>query len=81
MYIRGISESGTEGAVMQLDVQIGRNLHNLRYLMPEYAGDVLEIPLKNEGRTFGFCFSNEEGSRWRILGGIQVLFEHRLRAM
>lgn len=77
MYLRGLGEGET--AVMQLDVQIGRNAHNYRCLMPEYEGDVLEIPLKNEGRTFSFRFSNEQGSRWRIVGGMQVVFEHRLR--
>ncbi len=81
MYIRGAGESAGEGAVLLLDARIGRNLHNYRCLMPEREEDVLEIPLRNEGRTFAFRFSNEAGSRFRILGGVQMVFEHRLRAL
>ncbi len=78
MYLRGAAEDA--GAVLLLDARIGRNLHSYRCLMPEREEDVLEIPLKNEGRTFSLRFSNEAGSRFCIRGGIQMTFEHRLRA-
>ena len=78
LYLRGTSDG--EGAVLLLDARIGRNMHSYRCLMPEREEDVLEIPLKNEGRTFSLRFSNEAGSRFTIFGGLQLLFEHRLRA-
>ena len=81
LYLRGAGMGGGEGAVLLLDARIGRNLHVYRCLMPENETEVLEIPLKNEGRTFRLQFSNEAGSRFRILGGVQLLFEHRLRAI
>lgn len=79
LYIRGLGESGSD--IFMLDARIGRNTRNYRYLMPEHVSDVLEIPLKNEGRTFAFKLFNEHGSRWRIAGGMQVLFDHRMRTM
>lgn len=78
MYLRGAAEDA--GAVLLLDARIGRNLHSYRCLMPEREEDVLEIPLKNEGRTFSLRFSNEAGARFCIRGGVQMTFEHRLRA-
>ncbi len=81
LYLRGEGVGGGEGAVLLLDARIGRNLHVYRCLMPEDETDVLEIPLKNEGRTLCLKFSNEAGSRLRILGGVQLLFEHRMRAI
>jgi|GEM_PF-117733 len=81
LYLRGAGESEGEGAVLLLDARIGRNRHSYRCLMPENEADVLEIPLKNEGRTFALRFSNEAGSRFRVLGGVQLVFEHRLRTM
>ena len=49
--------------------------------MPDREEDVLEVPLKNEGRTIALRFANEAGSRWSITGGIQLLYELRLRTM
>ncbi len=82
MYFRGrgLTVSG-EGAVVCVEAQAGRNRNHYRYLMPERIEDVLEIPLKSEGRTFRFRFSNEAGSRFEIQGGVQVLFQQRLRAL
>lgn len=80
LYLRGISEGDGEGAAILIDATIGRNTTNYRYLMPEQEVDVLEIPMKNEGRTFSLRFSNEEGSRWAIRGGVSLLFELRQRS-
>ena len=77
MYIRGTGEAG---AIVMVDAKVGRQTNNHRYLMPEEDEDVLEIPLKNEGRTFSFKFYNEGGSRWTLQGGVMVLFELRQRA-
>ena len=81
LYLRGIGQSEGEGAILLIDAQAGRHRHNYRHLMPEQETDVLEIPLKNEGRTFALKFYNEAGSRWRILGGVELLYELRLRPM
>jgi hypothetical protein len=82
MYFRGrgLTVSG-EGAVVCVEAQAGRSRSLYRYLMPEEIEDVLEMPLKNEGRTFRFRFRNEAGSRFEIQGGVQILFQQRLRAM
>jgi len=81
LYLRGRGEGEGEGAAILIDTQAGRSIRNHRYLMPEREEDVLEIPLKNEGRTLSLRFSNEAGSRWSITGGVQLLYELRLRAM
>ncbi|MDL2259228.1 hypothetical protein LJC42_08825 [Eubacteriales bacterium OttesenSCG-928-K08] len=80
MYLRGECEVGAYSAML-LDAQIGGNTHFYRYFLPDTEDDVLEIPLKSEGRTFSFCFYNEEGSRFKIYNGVQVAFEHRLRTV
>lgn len=81
LFLRGLGEGGGEGSVIVVDARVGHHVLSYRYLMPAHEEDVLEIPLKNEGRTFAFCFSNETGSRWRILGGVQLVFGYRQRTM
>ena len=70
-----------EGDPLIIDVTVGRNTTNYRYFMPEELSDISEVPLKNEGRTFSVKFSNEAFGRWKIRGGITLLFEPRKRTM
>ncbi|MDD3919917.1 MAG: hypothetical protein PHO41_01880 [Eubacteriales bacterium] len=79
LFLRGRSESGSEGAILRMDVGVGSHTHYHRYLMPERAEEVLEIPLLGEGRTFSLRLYNEGGSRWHITGGLQMLYGLRLR--
>lgn len=79
LYLRGHGDGRGEGAAMLLDAKVGKNRHSYRYLMPEMEEEVLEIPLKNEGRTFSLRFYNEEGSRFTITGGVHMVFDLRLR--
>lgn len=77
LYLQGKGES--ENSVLLINYRIDSTCHYERFLMPRHEAEVMEIPLKNEGRTFAFCFLNEAGSRWRILGGVELMFEQRLR--
>lgn len=69
LYFRG------EGDIILVDAAVGKNVKEYRYVMPEDIEDVLEVPLKNEGRTFSFKFHNEQGSHFTIRGGIQLRYE------
>ena len=77
LFLQGVGYS--ENAVLLLNYRIDASRHYERFLMPRDEAEVMEIPLKNEGRNFAFCFLNEAGSRWRILGGVELLTEQRLR--
>ena len=41
-------------------------------LLPETPYEVLETPLKNEGRTIRLRFENEKGSHFRLIGGAEL---------
>lgn len=79
LFLRGCSQSGAPGDVIRINAAIGGHTHYHRYLMPESEVEPLEIPLLGEGRTFSLRLYNEGGSRWRITGGIQMLYGLRLR--
>jgi len=36
---------------------------------------VVEVPLKNEGRTFSLTLSNEAGGAFTLTGGAELSFE------
>ena len=75
MYFRA---TGAQDAIL-IDARIGKHVSNIRKLIPESEAEVVEIPLKNEGRVFSFKFSNEAGSRWTITGGVQIAYDLRPR--
>lgn len=79
VFLRGQGSSAEEGTPVILDIRVGGNVRNYRHLMPANMTDVLEIPVKNEGRTFSMRIANEAGKRFRIEGGLQVLYELRQR--
>ena len=56
-----------------------RKIADNRAALPEGSADVLEIPLKNEGRTFRMRIRNETGGEFRIVGGIELDMSVRRR--
>ena len=66
MYLRGSTQNG---AALMADVSVGGNTTTYRLLLPDELHEVLEVPLKNEGRTFSLRFYNEAGGRFTLTGG------------
>ena len=72
IYLRG------EGETVKIDLIIGKQKQHRMYQIPVEAGDVLKIPLfKDEGRVFGMRIYNQSGSWFRIMGGMELLYELR----
>ena len=69
LYLRGGSEGGA-AAVIETD--IGEHTDSYRVLLPESDAEVLEVPLKNEGRTLRLRIMNEAGGRFRLTGGFEL---------
>lgn len=69
MYLRGT------GGIVLVDTDVGGYIRTDRYQMPESDSSIIRIPLRNEGRVVQFKFYNENGSHFRIMGGIEVRFE------
>lgn len=76
LYLRGERIEGRSG-IVKLRYKIGEFWIDEAYEMPEDNGEVLRIPLRNEGRVFKLKISNERGSWFRIMGGISVHFERK----
>lgn len=74
LYLRSDS-----GAPMLMDIHIGQNVDTYTLRLPQSADEVLEAPLKNEGRTFSIKLYNEAGAFFSIQGGIELLHENRRR--
>jgi hypothetical protein len=70
-----------KGEVILIHSFVDRFTEYQRHQIPKEPTSVLEIPLMNEGRTFSFRILNEAGSRWRISGGIQLLYESKERVV
>lgn len=70
LYLRG-SADAAESAVL-VDVSAGAVTDTYRMLLPAEASEVLEIPLKNEGRAFSLRFSNEAGGGFTVTGGAEL---------
>lgn len=68
LYLRG------EGEAVRIRYRIGPFSHDDVYHMQPDTGEVLIVPLQNEGRVFGLEISNEAGSHFRILGGVDLRF-------
>lgn len=74
--LRSLGLRGTsDGSSLLVDVCVGNTTATHSLLMPEDETDVLEVPLKNEGRTFSFKLYNEHGGHFSIKGGLELLFE------
>lgn len=67
LYLRG------DGEAVRIRYRIGQFSRDDVYYMKD-AGEVLRVPLVNEGRVFSLQFSNEAGSWFKILGGVDLRF-------
>ena len=76
LYLRG-STMGSSMTV--IETRAGKLRDEYRVLLPEDESEVLEVPLKNEGRTFCLKLSNEAGGRFRIEGGLELDMSVRRR--
>ena len=69
LYLRGTTQSL---AMTLIETQADRQYDTYRVLLPETDAEVLEVPLKNEGRTLRLKIFNEAGGRFRITGGVEL---------
>lgn len=60
---------------MNAEVSVGSARTATRVLLPTEESEVVEVPLKNEGRTFSLRIANEAGGRFTLRGGIELSFE------
>ena len=72
MIMRG--RSGGVNDAISVTGYSGTIPHTTEFILPENDESVKEIVLHNEGRTFHFEFRNKAGSWWKILGGVEILF-------
>ena len=78
LYLRGAS---IEDAPLLVKVRAGGVEREYRSILPCSETGVLEIPLKDEGRTFGLTFENENGGRFCIVGGVEMSMSVRKRTV
>ncbi len=73
LCFRGHSENSETALIAE--VSIGGGKTSNRVLLPLEQSDVVEVPLKNEGRTFSLTLSNEAGGSFTLTGGAELSFE------
>lgn len=71
MYFRG------EGGLVNLEYYIGDFRTIETYQMPEATGEIVSVPMTNQGRVFRLIVRNDNGSWFRILGSIGVHYERK----
>lgn len=69
MYLRG---EAVNGGRTQIEATVGGVTERRSIILPKSLSEVAELPLKNEGRTFKIRISNRAGSRFRIVGGLEM---------
>lgn len=79
LYLRGSSDARQSATLV--DVTAGAVTQTHRLLLPERSCDVLEVPLKNEGRTFSLTFRNEAGGHFELTSGAEIEFELKRRTI
>lgn len=77
LYLRGSSDRALSATLF--DVNMGGMVSTYRTLLPKGAHDVLEVPLKNEGRSFSLRIYNEAGGGFSLKSGIELEFDLRRR--
>lgn len=75
LFLRGRSDSG----MLLVDTYAGGLRDTYSVLLPETENEVLELPLKNEGRTVKLRLYNEAGSRFTLTGGLELVMSVRRR--
>ena len=72
MIMRG--RSGGANDAISVTEYSGTVPNTTEFILPANDEAVKEIALHNEGRTFHYEFRNKAGSWWKILGGVEILF-------
>ncbi len=73
LCFRGRSKNSETALIAE--VALGGGKTRSRVLLPLDQSDVVEVPLKNEGRTFSLTLSNEAGGSFTLTGGAELSFE------
>lgn len=73
LCFRGRSQNSETALIAE--VTVGGGKARSRVLLPLEQSDVVEVPLKNEGRTFSLTLSNEGGGSFTLTGGAELAFE------
>lgn len=60
---------------LNAEVKVGEAKTKSRIGLATDSSEVMEVPLKNEGRTFSMSLSNEAGGRFTLKGGVELSFE------
>ena len=77
--LRGICLRGESGGGLTVEASAGTVSESRSLLLPESPSEVAEVPLSNEGRTFRIGISNDSGSRFRLVGGLELSMSVRKR--
>ena len=73
LCFRGRSQNKETALIAEVSIGGGKTRN--RVLLPLEHSDVVEVPLKNEGRTFSLTISNEAGGSFSLTGGAELSFE------
>lgn len=73
LYLRGM------GSAIVIECEVGAVTSYYRTLLPESRGQVVEVPLCNEGRCMRLRFSNEAGGSFTLEGGVELCLGLRRR--
>ncbi|MCR5809379.1 MAG: hypothetical protein K6G56_07435 [Clostridiales bacterium] len=76
LYLRGSAEGAS---MLMIDTTAGPHRDTGRVLLPETPEEVLEVPLRNEGRTVRLRLYNEAGGHFRLEGGLELELSVRKR--
>ena len=75
LYLRG------SGGVIAVEAISGGATVFFDRLMPASPADVLEAPLSGDGRAFCLRLSNENGARFTVDGGVELLLDAKRRVL
>lgn len=77
--LRNVFLRGESNGRIRICAEAGTLTDERTVLLPESLNDAAEIPLKNEGRTIRLTVSNEIGSAFRLVGGLELEMSVRKR--
>lgn len=72
--LRALYCRGTGDAVI-VRAQEGTHFTDYRFLMPLEVEDIRRMDLRNECRVMCLTISNEEGSAFKLIGGLEVVYD------
>ncbi|MEG1882981.1 MAG: hypothetical protein RRZ24_10290 [Clostridia bacterium] len=75
LYLRGT------GGILAVEARSGDGATYYERILPGKNNEVLEIPLSGDGRAFSLRFSNVNGSRLTVEGGVELLIDLQRRVL